>query len=197
MDDVSDIRTAIKALALKLLVTHGYRGMSFADIATTFGVTRANVHYHFGSKAKLIDEVLGDYVDATLSRLAEVWTAPTAFRDKLAATLDHSRARYRAFNRDGGSPRPWSLISRLRQDEDMLTQSGKARLRRFTAQLHELFSEAAVHALEAGEFRAGASAPAIAVLLVAIVDNAAPITMAENGFGGLEAAYLALTDLAY
>ena len=197
MDDVSDIRTAIKSLALELLVTYGYRGMSFADIATALGVTRANVHYHFGSKAKLIDEVLGDYVDATLGRLAEVWTAPSPFRDKLAATLDHSRARYRAFNRDSGSPRPWSLISRLRQDEDMHTQSGKSRLRLFTAELHELFSQAAVHAVEAGEFRAGVSATAIAVLLVAIVDNAAPITMAENGFDGLEVAYLALANLAY
>ena len=48
MDAVADNRTAIKKLALDLLITHGCRGMSFADIAASLGVTRANVHYHFG-----------------------------------------------------------------------------------------------------------------------------------------------------
>ncbi|MEO9227618.1 MAG: TetR/AcrR family transcriptional regulator [Devosia sp.] len=198
MNDVSESRTSIKRQALDLLVTHGYRGMSFADLASSLGITRANVHYHFGSKAKLIDEVLTDYVDATLRRLEQIWTSDdTPFRDKLSAMLEHSRARYRVFNRTGHTPRPWSLISRLRQDEDMLTQSGRAQLRRFTAELHRLFDESAQHAHASGEFRTETTPSAIAILLVAIVDNAASITMADNSFGGLEAAYQALEVLAF
>lgn len=196
MDTLVDNRTAIKTRALELLITHGYRGMSFADIAASLGITRANVHYHYGSKANLIDEVLTDYVEATLAGLEEIWTAgDTSFRGKCSLMLDYSRTRYRTFNRASGAPRPWSLISRLRQDEDMLTTAGRARLKQFTAELHVMFGEAAQRALDAGELRRGSSPSAIAILLVVVVDNAAPITMAAGGFGGLEAAYGALEAL--
>ena len=71
--DESDSRGAIKQLAEELLVRHGFRGMSFADIAERRGITRANIHYHFGSKAALIDEVLADYTSTTLGSLRQVW----------------------------------------------------------------------------------------------------------------------------
>lgn len=199
MDTAADSRDAIKTVALDLLIAHGYRGMSFADIASSLGVTRANVHYHFGSKANLIDEVLTDYVRATLLLLEEIWTASdTSFRDKLAQTLRYSRTRYRTFNGTHGNPKtskPWSLISRLRQDEDMLAPSGRAQLRQFTAKLHAMFSQAAQRAFGAGELRQGVSPAATAILLVVVVDNATPITMTDGGFGALEAAYDALESL--
>lgn len=197
MDEIADSRAAIKAIALDLLIRHGYRGMSFADIAAAAGITRANVHYHFGSKTKLIDEVLADYVTETLSQLKRIW-GPTETRlaEKLSATLAYSRSRYRAFNRKGGKPRPWSLISRLRQDESMLTDVGKAQLRRFTSELHSMFVQAAESAQKAKELTASATPAAIVILLIAIADNAAPITMAGHGFESLEETYAALISLA-
>lgn len=196
MTPAPDSRTALKALALELLIRDGYRGMSFGNIAEIAGVTRANLHYHFGSKAKLIDEVLADYVEQTLGQLQRIWSSPTtSLSDKLASTLDYSRTRYRSFNRAGSPPRPWSLISRLRQDEEMLTDAGRSQLRRFTKQAHELFLGAAERAGKAKELRAGAAPAAIATLIVAIVDNAAPITMAGTGFASLEAAYEAVLSL--
>ncbi len=196
--DVPDSRTAIKRLALDLLVRRGYRGMSFAAIAAALGTTRANIHYHFGSKDGLIDEVLADYVETTLVRLALIWEdEATSLRHKLEATLAHSRERFRHFNPGPGAPRPWSLISRLRQDEELLSAAGAARLRRFTTELQAVFARGLAHAAAAGELRAdlGITPAATAALFVVIADNAAPITMAQNGIGGLEAAYASLATL--
>lgn len=196
MED-SDSRTAIKEAALDLLVRHGYRGMSFGDIAAVLGITRANIHYHFGSKAGLIDEVLADYVDTTLTALRSVWLSDgTTLPGKLEAMLAYSHNRYARFNRARQPVRPWSLISRLRQDEELLSAAGRARLRRFTAELHEIFHCALQKAQIKHELSMTASPTALSLLLVAIADNAAPITMAEGGFPHLEATYRALLEVA-
>src|SRR5271166_5777461 len=45
--------TAILDVAERLAQTRGYNGFSYADIAAELGVTKASLHYHFPSKAKL------------------------------------------------------------------------------------------------------------------------------------------------
>ncbi|MEQ1770783.1 MAG: TetR/AcrR family transcriptional regulator, partial [Devosia sp.] len=187
-------RNAIKRVAEELLVRHGYRGMGYAEIATRLGITRANIHYHFGSKAELIDEVLVDYVAATLASLRKVWaTEGIKLSTKLKRMLALSRQRYDRFN-DGSEPvRPWSLISRLRQDQEVLTPAGRAQLSLFSVELRDIFAGALSHAAAAGEVRADIAAAT--TLLVAIADSAAPISIAEGGFAGLEAAYAAVARL--
>ena len=192
--DESDSRGAIKRQAEELLVRHGFRGMSFADIAERRGITRANIHYHFGSKAALIDEVLADYTATTLGSLRQVWESEsTSLPQKLDQMLLVSRERYNRFNLSGEPVRPWSLISRLRQDGDLLSDKGRACLAQFTSELRDIFAKALRRAAAAGEMRGDVDAAI--TLLVAIADSAAPITIAEGGFDGLEAAYKALAKL--
>ena len=170
--EATDSRTAIKGLALDLLVRKGYRGMGFAEIAGTLGITRANIHYHFGSKDGLIDEVLADYVETTLVRLALIWEDDgTSLSQKLDATLAHSRERFRHFNPGSGAPRPWSLISRLRQDEALLSAAGA---RNCTSRRSCRPSRARLaHAAAAGECAPTSITPAAAsALFVVIADNA-------------------------
>lgn len=195
--DESESRSAIKRLAEELLVRHGYRGMGYAEIATRLGITRANIHYHFGSKAALIDEVLADYVAATLDTLRASWTGKGSLSAKLKQMLVFSRQRYDRFNAPGEPIRPWSLISRLRQDQELLSDAGRARLAQFSTELRDIFAEALTRAAASGEMRQRdkASIEAATTLLVAIADSAAPITIAEGGFAGLEAAYAALARL--
>jgi AcrR family transcriptional regulator len=196
MDDTSS-RKAIKDIALDLLVRRGYRGMSFGDIAAEIGGTRANIHYHFGSKAALVDEVLADYVEATLDALRLVWgDGAGSFADRIEKMLFYSRQRFRTFNSGKGRVQPWSLISRLRQDEDLLELAGRERLRGFTAELHRIFTTAIATAQVTGEIGSAQSAAGLARLLVAIADNAAPITLAEGSFASLEATYRSFVDLA-
>ncbi len=86
------MRDQIKSLAFDLPIRHGLRGVSFGDLAETLGTARANIHYHVGSKQKLVEEVLAGYVDDTLSDMRAVlgrddWTLV----EKIEATLEISR----------------------------------------------------------------------------------------------------------
>ena len=54
------MRERIKQVAAELLIKHGYRGLSFRQISDLLNTTRANLHYHFGSKDGLVEEVLED-----------------------------------------------------------------------------------------------------------------------------------------
>src|SRR5690349_4207286 len=126
------MRERIKALALDLLIKHGYRGVSFGDLAEALQTTRANIHYHFGNKESLVEEVLGDYVDITSSDLNDIWArAETPLHDKIRLMVEYSRRRYRKFNSPGRRGNPWSLIARMRQDGDALTPHGREALQRF------------------------------------------------------------------
>jgi AcrR family transcriptional regulator len=40
--------------------------MSYGDSAGPLQTTRANIHYHFGNKQRLVEEVLKDYIELTL-----------------------------------------------------------------------------------------------------------------------------------
>ncbi|MEQ1951434.1 TetR/AcrR family transcriptional regulator [Mesorhizobium sp. CN2-181] len=185
----TDTRQAIKDTALELLVRRGYRGVSFGDIATTLGTTRANIHYHFGNKQALVDEVLRDYADATLAALGEIWSAEDArLGDKVEAMIGYSRARFRHFNPDGQSG-AWSLISRLRQDADLLSPEGRLTLDNFGNQLTATFAGALSLAARRGELAVNIQPNDAALLLSVIADNAAPITLAEGGFERLEGVY--------
>ncbi|MGK8890307.1 TetR/AcrR family transcriptional regulator [Burkholderia gladioli] len=56
------MREKIKQVATELLISRGFNGTSYGDIATRLGVTTTNIHYHFGNKQALVDEVVADYV---------------------------------------------------------------------------------------------------------------------------------------
>src|SRR5262245_48194330 len=98
----TDIRQAIKDVALELLVRNGYRGASFGDIAEELGITRANIHYHFGGKQALVEEVLEDYVQVTLGALRQVWSSEnSSLGAKIEMMIGVSRKRFHHFNAAG------------------------------------------------------------------------------------------------
>ena len=194
--DETDTRQAIKDTALELLVRHGYRGTSFGDISAALGTTRANIHYHFGNKQALVDEVLGDYMQATLSALRAVWSDEEAsLAEQVEAMIGYSRARFLHFNPAGTEGRNWSLITRLRQDVDLLGANGQKMLGHFGAELSALFGDALSAAGRRGELAPYVRPADAALLLAAIADNAAPITLAEGGFERLERTYRSLAQI--
>ncbi|MFM2289372.1 MAG: hypothetical protein RL684_2515 [Pseudomonadota bacterium] len=58
--------------AERLVQTRGFNGISYADIAGEVGVTKANLHHHFGSKAQLGEALLKRYMLAFSSALAQI-----------------------------------------------------------------------------------------------------------------------------
>ena len=66
MDQKSDtIHTSqqILDIAQRLVQTRGFNAFSYADIASTLSVSKASLHYHFASKAKLGVRLIERYED--------------------------------------------------------------------------------------------------------------------------------------
>lgn len=188
---VPAMREQIKELALDLLIQHGYRGVSFGDLATALKTTRANIHYHFGNKEGLVEEVLEDYVRITSEQLNQIWTeSGTAFVDKIRATVDYSRRRYLKYNHRKDTGRPWSLIARMRQDSDALTPAGREALQRFARNLFASIVAAINEAKASGEFDESMPTDDVALQLVAIANSAGPITQDAHDFQRLEDLYM-------
>lgn len=187
------MRDRIKRLAVELLIRHGYHGVSFGDIARTLDTTRANVHYHFGNKLSLVEELLDEYLQETLAAFRAIWTdGSTTFFGKIEATVEYNRRRFLKFNPGNDTRLPWSLISRMRLDADMLSDKGRNALQGFADELHTYVISGIQSAKARGELAASAPVEDIALQMVAIVNSAGPITQDAGNFDRLEQLYLAV-----
>ena len=185
------MRDRIKGEATELLIRHGYRGLRFGDIADRLGTTRANIHYHYGTKERLVEEVVEGYLRVTLDRFRAVWLDEGAsLDDKIRGTMAFNRERYRKFNRRGAGAKPWSLIARMRLERDLLTERTNAGLRNFAVELESFVTAAIELAKERGELAPDAPVRDIALQLVCIANSAGSITQDAGGFVELEQLYL-------
>jgi len=173
----NDMRQRIKQAATDLLIRNGYRGTSYGDIAAKLGITTTNIHYHFGPKSRLVEEVVRDYVDAALARHREIWLNPeTTLPEKLQGVVAFNSERHRKFNRGGIGGRPWSLIGRLRLESDLLSPQARAALSEFTTEVHGYVRTAVQQAHDKGELRPDSPLEDIAFLLANIVNTSATFT---------------------
>jgi AcrR family transcriptional regulator len=186
------MRDRIKDVARDLLIQNGYRGLRFEDIAGRLQITRANIHYHFGTKSKVIDEVIGEYLTETIEAMGAIWHSDLSYEEKVVATMEFNRRRYLHFNEGdemGGAP--WSLISRMRLEGNLLGENVRSQLREFSKRMEEFVAEAIDQAQSNGEIAADAPVRDIAVQIVSIIDSAGSITQDAGSFVRLEHLYLA------
>lgn len=190
------MRNRIKGVATELLVKHGYRGLRFGDIADRLDTTRANIHYHFGTKQKLVEEVVEDYLDGTLARFRAIWQDEEAsLADKIHGTMEFNRERYRRFNRRGSGARPWSLIARMRLERDLLSERTNAGLRNFGLELDATIAAAIELAKARGELAAEAPVRDITLQISGIANSSGSLTVDAGSFEPIEQLYLALARL--
>jgi TetR/AcrR family transcriptional repressor of nem operon len=72
-------------VAERLVQTRGFNGMSYADIATELGVTKASLHYHFPSKADLGVRLISRYEENFLRALSSIDASHADAKKKLRA----------------------------------------------------------------------------------------------------------------
>lgn len=181
------MRDNIKKVATELLIRHGYHGTSFRLIADRLDVTTTNIHYHFGNKEKLVEEVVGDYVRSTCIKHKEIWENPArSLPEKLKDVAAFNRVRYRAFNRGRKSGQPWSLIGRLRLEGEVLSPGARASLASFTDDVQAAVRVAVQIAHDKGELLADAPLDDLAFLLVNIVNSSSVFTQDAGNFERLE-----------
>ena len=72
--DEAVIGTAERALdvAERLVQVRGFNGVSYADVATELGVTKAALHYHFASKAELGEALIDRYTTRFGAALVDI-----------------------------------------------------------------------------------------------------------------------------
>ncbi|WP_447778134.1 TetR/AcrR family transcriptional regulator [Variovorax boronicumulans] len=183
------MRDRIKQLAQELLVKYGVRGCTFSDIAKVLSITRANVHYHFGSKSALIDEAVASYISMTTDRFRSVWVNESKLlEEKVHATIAINRSRYDYFN-STTSGQSWSLITRMRGEEDALSAKSVAVVHQFTVDLYSSIMAGMEQAVRRGELSAEAPLPDVVTQLVNIINCAGLTTMDTRSFERLEAIY--------
>ena len=80
----SDTARRILDIAERLLQTRGFNGFSYADIAAALSVTKASLHYHFPTKAKLGSRLIARYEKDFLGALGEIDRTSDDAHQKLA-----------------------------------------------------------------------------------------------------------------
>ncbi|NDV87908.1 TetR family transcriptional regulator [Aurantimonas aggregata] len=172
-----------------MLVRHGYQGFRFRDIADRLGTTRAAVHYHYGNKQKLCEAVVVQYITTLLGRWEHNWASEKIFSDKIIGMMEANRERYLVFNPTGRTTNPWSLISRMRVDRDLIGPKAQDAINGFGITLERLIIAAIGQAVMRGELVADIPRRDVALQLVAIADSAGAITQDGGGFERLDQLY--------
>lgn len=190
-----EMRERIKVVATDLLIRRGYRGTSFGVVAEALSTSRANIHYHFGNKNALIEEVIANYVNYTLVQFNAVWTSNTSsLSEKIDSTIAFNLTRYERFNSPTNNDCPWSLISRMRGDSDSLSPKSIATLRRFASELNTAVRIGVAGAVSRGELTSLTPIDDVVVQIFAIINGAGPITQNGQGFQKLDELYRAFLN---
>src|SRR5690349_16263406 len=72
MNKSSTTADDILACARSLIVTGGYNGFSYADIADVVGIRKASIHHHFPSKAELVRILVARYREVAEEGIANL-----------------------------------------------------------------------------------------------------------------------------
>lgn len=67
-----DTSGRILDIAERLVQTRGFNAFSYADIAAALNITKASLHYHFPTKAKLGERLVERYQESFLGALARI-----------------------------------------------------------------------------------------------------------------------------
>ncbi|MCJ9669950.1 MULTISPECIES: TetR/AcrR family transcriptional regulator [unclassified Neorhizobium] len=70
MSDLSTTSDEILASARTLIMSGGYNGFSYADIAEVVGIRKASIHHHFPSKVDLVRELVKQYREVGVAGVA-------------------------------------------------------------------------------------------------------------------------------
>jgi AcrR family transcriptional regulator len=180
------MRVQIKQIAEELLVKYGFRGLNFRQIAEILNTTRANLHYHFGSKEGLVEEVLEEYATKTMNSYRDVLTdSKTSLRSKSRAIVEMARVRYKRYNPTGDHGNPWSLMMRLRSDSDALNDVMRSRLQAVTTEFELLVRIAVKNSVQSGDLRADAPQEKITIQFATIIHYQGLVTRDSGKFGRL------------
>lgn len=189
----SQTRERIKLVASEHYVLVGNDAFNFGHIAEAVGVTRGNIHHHFGSKRKLVAELVRDLTTDAEARIRHHWARPgLKLSERLREQLDDLRRFYKRFHPKPGARNVWSPLARIRLDLLMLDKTAVKALEQINAVYDDVLRSALAEAIASGELRADAPVGDIALLLRATFLSCPPITQDSGSFNDIERLFDAL-----
>ncbi len=189
-------RDRIRAVASDLYVLNGFDGFSFGDIAAATGMTRANIHHHFGSKRKLMSELVEGYCADAEARIERFWASGSAsFSERIAMQLANLRSFYDRYNREPGDRNLWSPLSRVRHDLPALGAEAEAALERVNRSYDRSLRRGIEAAVAAGELRPDLDVGEVVRILRVTLLACPPMTQDSGSFEEIEALFAALARL--
>lgn len=189
------MRDQIKSLAVEMLTRYGYRGFRFHQVSERLNITRASVHYHFGNKSAIAEQVIEQYCKELIADLTAIWATDLNLFEKINNTMLLNRRRYLKFNPTGRTAHPWSLIARMRLERDTLSARSNEVLSNFIVQLETLITEGVRASVRQGELRADAPVQQIAFHIVSLCSSSDPITQDAGAFERLEQLYRSFYEI--
>ncbi len=116
--------SSILDAAQQMMMTVGYNGLSFRDVAAAVGIKSASVHYHYPTKGQLGAAVARRYTDFLVTHMAEIDRSCADPREALAAYVATIRT---TLETDG----KMCLCGMLAAEIDAVPAEVKAEVRRF------------------------------------------------------------------
>jgi AcrR family transcriptional regulator len=185
-------REKILEAARRLFIVRGIGAVTYGDIAEQVGTTRANLHYHFGNKAELVQEVFQVTFDKVNETFRRIWLEPGMTLDeRLEETLRDARQRFEEFNPSGTEGNPWSLTARARSDFSALNPEMLKGIAEMSRRFEENVAHAVKLAIGSGELRPDAPVRDIVLLIAPLWYFGSPITQFA-GWRKLEQHYKAV-----
>ena len=190
------MRDRIRVVAEDLYVLRGYGGFSFGDIADAVGTTRANIHHHFGSKQRLMAELIECFADDAERRIEACWAGgDAALAARMEAQLDDLRRFYERFNPAPGDRNVWSPLARIRLDLPVLGELGSRALERIDRAYEVALSRAIAQAIDTGELVPQTPGEDVVRILRVTLLSCAPMTQDSGSFAEVEHLFAALQRL--
>jgi len=195
------IRQKIKAVATEMFIVRGYNGVTFLDIAKTLGINHSLVHYHFGTKAKLSEEVLVEFVENGLREIRALWcSADKSLFQKFVEARDRLYRQFFRYHTDGQPEHSTGLVSRFAMEFESIDP----KLREIVKDTHERIDncvrQAVLIAIERGELTEDTPVQLLALQISSILFVAGPTARYGWDFSRLDDHFrgaFAMITLAY
>lgn len=137
------VRQNVKSLATEMFIRRGYNGVTFLDLSKALGINHSLIHYHFGTKAKLAEEVLKDFSETGIRENKVIWgNSEASLFDKFIAARDRMYRRFLLFNPTGKMQHPTGLVSRFSMDAESLTPELREMVKTTQESLDQCIEEA-------------------------------------------------------
>lgn len=157
-------RRQILEAARDCFIAYGYHAAQIAQIARYAGLSKGGIYFHFASKREIFEALLNEEFEASIAFLRAVNASSQTLPQKLTQLALHY---LRLFTERNELARFRVVIGEMAiRDPDV-----RVRLLELNAAYHDEVTTLLLRAIESNDLRADLDAPAVARLLIAVMDG--------------------------